>query len=55
MLKIKWVFWVKIVRDLEITKDDFDSMKNFVDEVITEIREDAIPLLIVEFKNEFKR
>lgn len=34
--------------------DDFD-IKSFVGEVITEIKEDAIPMLIVEFKNEFKR
>lgn len=46
---------MKITNDLDITKDNFGNIKNFVDEVITEIKEDAIPMLIVEFKNEFKR
>lgn len=46
---------MKIKGDVEITKDDFYDIKDFVDEVIIEIIEDAIPLLIDEFKNEFKR
>jgi hypothetical protein len=46
---------VKIIKDLEITRDDLGEIKGFVDEVITEIKEDAIPLLIDEFRNEFKR
>ncbi len=46
---------MKITKDLEITRDDLGDIKGFVDEVITEIKEDAIPLLIDEFKNEFKR
>jgi hypothetical protein len=46
---------MKITNDLEITKEGFGNIKGFVDEVITEIKEDAIPMLIDEFKNEFKR
>lgn len=30
-----------------------DEIKEFADEVITEIKEEAIPLLVVEFKDEF--
>ncbi len=40
---------------LKVSKDDINHFKTFFDEVITEIKEDAIPMLIVEFKNEFKR
>lgn len=42
-------------KDMAKTKESFGDIKNFVGEVITEIKEDAIPLLILEFKNEFKR
>lgn len=46
---------MKITDDLEITREDFGNIKGFVGEVLTEIKKDAIPMLIDEFKNEFKR
>ncbi len=35
------------------TEVNLDKIKEFASEVITEIKEEAIPLLILEFKDEF--
>lgn len=46
---------LRLIKDVEINRDDFGNFKQLLDEFVTEIKEEAIPLLITEFKNEFKR